>query len=198
METVIFTFETKRRASDADAKRIAETVRKETGQDLKITADGKLLVFGNGSEFIEHIALDVGESAAKAELGAADENKKSELIMVGGSDYSVQPCFDLSEKFDNRTIKEIERLYKFVTGIDGVGYFNENRFYIDTKAPLIKHSDMDVAEILVRRMIDGKGISVKAQGFKALPRKGRSGAQTSASSLFETRASGLADLLSNP
>lgn len=170
LNAVAFVYEVARVPTAADIDAILSAVKQETGETIQIQFDGTLLLFGGLSDFISHIVLDVAESAARNTLGAADKNQKSDLLLIGSNDYSVQPCFTLSEVFGDDTIAEIERLYKFVTGIDGVGYFNETRFYIDTNSPVISHGDMDVAEILVRRMIDGTSNSVEVQGFKALPK----------------------------
>lgn len=184
LNAVAFVYEVARVPTAADIDAILSAVNQETGETIEIQFDGTLLLFGGLSDFISHIVLDVAESAARNTLGAADKNKKSDLLLIGSNDYSVQPCFTLSEVFGDDTIAEIERLYKFVTGIDGVGYFNENRFYIDTNSSVISHGDMDVAEILVRRMIDGTSNSVEVQGFKALPKDAQRSSDATLSRLF--------------
>lgn len=186
IQRVTFAYQVAQEPSQSDIDAIQAAVLDETGETIEIQADGNTLFFGGLSDFISHIVLDVAESAARNTLGAADENKKSDLLLIGSSSYSVQPCFTLSEVFGDETIAEIERLYSFVTGIDGVGYFNENRFYIDTNLPLIKHGDMDVAEILVRRMIDGTSNSIELQGFKALPKRNAASADVQLSRLFQS------------
>lgn len=167
---VSFAYEVANPPTAADIKKIKSAILEETEETISVKADGNSIIFGGDSEFISHVVLDVGEAAARNMLGAANPDKKSDLILMGSGSYSVQPCFMLTSVFDDDTIAEIERLYEFVTGIKGVGYFTEKRFYIDTNTSIIKHGDMDIAEILVRRMIDGTGNRVESQGFKALPR----------------------------
>lgn len=169
MQRVFFSYETASNPNIKEVSEISSIIKKETGQSIDVKADGGFVVFGGDVDFIDHIVLDVGEAAARNILGSASDDKKSDLVLIGSEKYSVQPCFEMSEKLSAPIIREIERLYEFVTGIKGVGYYNENRFYIDTKSSLIRHIDMDVAEILVRRMIDGKSVSITKQGFKALP-----------------------------
>lgn len=170
MHTVLFAYEVPRPPSSDEIAAIKSTIKKETGKDISVNAEISRIVFGGKDEFIDHIVLDVGESITKKLVGTNAAERKSDLILVGDRTYSVQPCFELSGKFGPSVIKEIDRLYEFVTGIKGIGYFVENRYYIDTQTSIIEHGAMDVAEILVRRMIDGKPIRVLRQGFKALPR----------------------------
>lgn len=172
MHTVMFSYEVPRPPSSDELAAIKSTIKKETGKIISVNVEISKIVFGGDSEFIDHIVLDVGESITKKLVGSNSAERKSDLILVGDRTYSVQPCFELSARFGPSVIKEIDRLYEFVTGIKGIGYFAENRYYIDTQTSSIPHGSMDVAEILVRRMIDGKPITVNRQGFKALPRVG--------------------------
>lgn len=168
--TVGFYYDTDKKPSEEQIKQIRDGFRKEVGKDIKLQVKGTRFFFGGDSDLIEHLHLDVAESLVKNIVGKNPNNLKSELVVISDEGYTVQPCFVLTKVFGDNVISEIDRLYKFVTGIDGIGYFNETRYYIDTQQERMQHGDLDVAELLVRRSIEPINIKVdKIHGFKSLP-----------------------------
>jgi len=169
--TAAFVYETPVDATQEQLNEIVNQVKNTTGKDITIQAEGNLVMFGGTDVLVEHVVLDVAEAYTKKIVGENLAGKKSTLKSVSNENHSVQPCFVLSETFGEDTIQEIIRLYELVTGISGIGWFGETRFYIDTDMNEIDHASLDVAELLVRRTIEEKGITVGVHGFKSLPRR---------------------------
>lgn len=169
--TAAFIYTTPHSATQEQIDEIYNSVKKETKKDVFIQVDGNKIVFGGTDQLVEHIVLDIAESYTKKIVGKNPEGKKSTLKAYSNENHSVQPCFVLSEKFGQKQIDEIIRLYELVTGISGIGWFGDNRFYIDTKSETIDHGSLDVAELLVRRTIEPMGITIDTHGFKSLPRQ---------------------------
>lgn len=167
--TVAFYYDSTRKPTQNEIEKILQGFKKELNKSIKLQVSGNRFFFGGESNFIEHIELDVAESLVNNIVGKNKQNLKSKLLVFSDEGYTVQPCFVLTKKFGSKVISEIDRLFKFVTGIDGVGYFNDNVYYIDTQTNQIEHGALDVAEILTRRSIQPLNIKVKTQGFKALP-----------------------------
>jgi hypothetical protein len=165
-----------------DALSIAED---ELGKEVTVemTDEGVFVqpVEGTGVGVIEfmHEHLDVIESSFDNTIGI---QQKSTLFIGGDADgYSVQPCFMMRDRLSDEQLDEIARLYKFVTGVDSNPYYSENRLYLDTGQDTLSHANLDIAEILVRRMADAADIGIQAHSFKLLKENaselGRSNAQ---------------------
>lgn len=168
--TVGFYYDVDTEPTSEQIQQIKDGFVDEIGKEIKLQVKDNRFFFGGDSDLVEHLHLDVAESLVKNIVGKNPNNLKSELVVISDEGYTVQPYFVLTKVFDDNVIKEIDRLYKFVTGIDGIGYFSENRYYIDTQQERMQHGELDVAELLVRRNIESIDIKVnKVHGFKALP-----------------------------
>ncbi len=152
-----------------DAESIAED---ELGLDVSVTmTDEGVFVepipdTGVGAVEFMHPHLDVIESAFDNTI---DIQQKSTLFIGGDADgYSMQPCFMMDDRLSDEALDEISRLYEFVTGVSSNPYYAENRLYLDTGQNQLAHANLDVAEILVRRMADEAGIGIQSHSFKVL------------------------------
>jgi hypothetical protein len=74
----------------------------------------------------------------------------------------------MESRLSDEALDEIARLYKFVTGVDANLYYAENHLHFDTGQNQLAHGNLDVAEILVRRVADDAGISIQSHSFKVL------------------------------
>jgi len=156
-----------------DVQEVVDMAEDELGTSISVEMTEEGIMFGPQSmtgagetEFL-HLHLDVMESAAKNVLGIA---QKSTLFAAGEVEgHSIQPCFKTDEKMPEPILREIARLYKFVTGIDANLYYLDDKLSFDTGEVSMNHVALDIAEILARRMGDENDITVETNSFAVLP-----------------------------
>jgi len=157
--------------SESDLAEIRSVADQFGGEVLRLEPYmGGVLVGGRSTQEIKHAAtLDIVENAIQQVAGG---DEKSTLFLGGDPEgHSVQPCFILSDLLDGPTLRELEQVYAFVTGVESTWYFNKKRLYVDTGRVALPHGALDVAEILTRRAVSGTNITVEAHSFKRLPRQ---------------------------
>jgi len=156
-----------------DVQEVVDIAEDELGTSISVEMTEEGIMFGPQSmtgagetEFL-HLHLDVMESAAKNVLGIA---QKSTLFAAGEVEgHSIQPCFKTDERMPEPILREIARLYKFVTGIDANLYYLDDKLSFDTGEVSMNHVALDIAEILARRMGDENDITVETNSFAVLP-----------------------------
>jgi hypothetical protein len=144
-------------ASTSDVEGILDAVEGETGLRPAGSATDNGVLFEFAETAFLHPVLDVAESATQNTLGKPDVqgSVKSTLFAAGDADgLSVQPAFQLSAPFADEQTAEIERLFRFVAGVDADVYVEDSTVYVDSGAQAFGHLGLDVAEILVRRFAD--------------------------------------------
>lgn len=150
--------------SSEDVDAAVNIAEDELGEDVSVemTEEGVFVEpipdTGAGSRELMHMHLDVIESAFDNKI---DIQQKSTLFIGGNGDgMSVQPSFEMNERFSDEVLDEIARLCRFVTGVDAAPYYEDTTLHLNTGEQKLAHANLDVAEILVRRMADNEGITV--------------------------------------
>lgn len=159
--SVRITLETPTESPVDSENQIQAIVQDETDifASIRTTASGA--VFGLGTA-PPHALIDVAESAAQNNAGKPTTVPQKSTVVVTGDtqNKSVQPAFTTSQMVPRAQADEIERLYRFVTGNTATVYQEGGRMYYDTKRKRLKHANLDVAEILARRVGDANGITL--------------------------------------
>jgi hypothetical protein len=157
---------------ESDVSEALSIAEEELGKEITVemTDEGVFVqpVADTGVGVVEfmHEHLDVIESSFDNTI---DIQQKSTLFIGGDADgYSVQPCFMMEDRLSDEQLDEIARLCKFVTGVDSNPYYAENRLYLDTGQNTLAHANLDIAEIIVRRMADAADIGIQSHSFKVL------------------------------
>jgi len=172
---VVFYTPTKRAPDGERLGMVAEEVGtvlgiEEVPVDMKPLEEGVLVgaseQTAGGIKAHPHPLLDVIESAIHDRLGG-----EKSVIMVAGSasGMSVQPVFRLGETLPEEAVAEIRRLYEHVAGILPDVQQSDGRLRLDTRQDRLGHIELDVAEIVVRRIADARGVQVNGHTFETLP-----------------------------
>lgn len=151
-------------------RQVRSVIEQETGKSIPMHASPKGAHFTLGEQ-VPHVVIDVAESATQNSAGKpVTVPQKSTIVVTGDTTgRSVHPVFELSKRLTTAQTSEVERLYKFVAGVDATTFQTSNELHIDTGQKRLKHGSLDVAEIIVRRVGDEAGVTVSNHTVKSGP-----------------------------
>jgi len=162
---LVFDVPTGQRPTRQVLQAAADAVAEETGTGVNMTGRGRKVTVDTNDREPVHDVIDVAESVLQNELGdgsARDDFsvRKSLLRAEGTRSQTPQPCFEPSSGFSRGGLDRAGELYNLVAAPRGSVEQVGGRIYYDTPGQSISHVQLDVAEIITRRIAAAEGVTV--------------------------------------
>lgn len=141
---------------------IQETIAAEAGVEPEIQTTGGGVQWSLGGS-VPHPVIDVAESAAQNMEGKPMTVPQKSTIKVAGQspNKAVHLVFVPQGRIGKSQIDELKRLMAFVAGVEVTVFKTGDELHINTGKREFLHANLDVAEILVRRVGDSEGVTIK-------------------------------------
>jgi len=162
---IVFDVPTGQRPSRQVLQTAADAAAAETDTVVEISAQGRQALVDTRTNEPVHDVVDVAESVLQNQLGDGSSRdsfsvRKSILRAVDAPNKSPQPCFEPSSGFSADGISRAEELFNLVAAPQGSVEQVGGRIYFDTPGQSITHVQLDVSEIIVRRLSATENVTV--------------------------------------
>ena len=162
---LVFDVPTGQRATRQVLQAAADAVAEETNTRVEISDRGRKVTVNTNEREPIHDVIDVAESVLQNELGDGSAHddfsvRKSLLRAEGTRSQTPQPCFEPSGGFSRGGLARAGELFNLVAAPSGSVEQVGGRIYYDTPGQSISHVQLDVAEIITRRVAAVEGVTV--------------------------------------